>query len=148
MTPKSQRLLILLFFLVLLFVATFLVLKSLEDNIVYFFSPTEIKDKIIKNDNKLTKNIRVGGLVKKNSVFKNGKKVIFKISDGSNEIVINYEGILPDLFREGQGVVAFGKVNKNSFKAIEILAKHDENYMPKEVSDMLKMNGIWKGNEN
>ena len=73
MTPKSQRLLILLFFLVLLFVATFLVLKSLEDNIVYFFSPTEIKDKIIMNDNKLTKNIRVGGLVKKNSVFKNGK---------------------------------------------------------------------------
>ena len=148
MTPKSQRLLILLFFLVLLFVATFLVLKSLEDNIVYFFSPTEIKDKIIKNDNKLTKNIRVGGLVKKNSVLKNGKNVIFKISDGSNEIVINYEGILPDLFREGQGVVAFGKVNKNSFKAIEILAKHDENYMPKEVSDMLKNNGTWKGNKN
>ena len=74
--------------------------------------------------------------------------MIFKISDGSNEIVINYEGILPDLFREGQGVVAFGKVNKNSFKAIEILAKHDENYMPKEVSDMLKNNGTWKGNEN
>ena len=115
MTPKSQRLLILLFFIILLFVATFLVLKSLEDNIVYFFSPTEIKNKIIMNDNKLTKNIRVGGLVKKNSVLKNGKNVIFKISDGSNEIVINYEGILPDLFREGQGVVAFGKVNKNSF---------------------------------
>ncbi len=148
MTPKSQRLLILLFFIILLFVATFLVLKSLEDNIVYFFSPTEIKDKIIMNDNKLTKNIRVGGLVKKNSVLKNGKNVIFKISDGSNEIVINYEGILPDLFREGQGVVAFGKVNKNSFKAIEILAKHDENYMPKEVSDMLKNNGTWKGNKN
>lgn len=148
MTPKSQRLLILLFFIMLLFVATFLVLKSLEDNIVYFFSPTEIKDKIIMNDNKLTKNIRVGGLVKKNSVLKNGKNVIFKISDGSNEIVINYEGILPDLFREGQGVVAFGKVNKNSFKAIEILAKHDENYMPKEVSDMLKNNGTWKGNKN
>ena len=66
--------------------------------------------------------------------------MIFKISDGSNEIVVNYEGILPDLFREGQGVVAFSKVNKNSFKAIEILAKHDENYMPKEVSDMLKNN--------
>ena len=148
MTPKSQRLLILLFFIILLFVATFLVLKSLEDSIVYFFSPTEIKDKIIMNDNKLTKNIRVGGLVKKNSVLKNGKNVIFKISDGSNEIVINYEGILPDLFREGQGVVAFGKVNKNSFKAIEILAKHDENYMPKEVSDMLKNNGTWKGNKN
>ena len=148
MTPKSQRLLILLFFIILLFVATFLVLKSLEDNIVYFFSPTEIKDKIIMNDNKLTKNIRVGGLVKKNSVLKNGKNVIFKITDGSNEIVINYEGILPDLFREGQGVVAFGKVNKNSFKAIEILAKHDENYMPKEVSDMLKNNGTWKGNKN
>lgn len=148
MTPKSQRLMILLFFLVLLFVATFLVLKSLEDNIVYFFSPTEIKDKIIINDNKLTKNIRVGGLVKKNSLLKKGKKVIFKISDGSNEIVINYEGILPDLFREGQGVVAFGKVNKNSFKATEILAKHDENYMPKEVSDMLKKNETWKGNKN
>ena len=148
MTPKSQRLFILLFFLVLIFVATFLVLKSLEDNIVYFFSPTEIKDKVVTNDNKLTKNIRVGGLVKENSVLKNGKKVIFKISDGSNEIVVNYEGILPDLFREGQGVVAFGKVNKDSFKAIEILAKHDENYMPKEVSDMLKNNGTWKGNKN
>ena len=148
MTPKSQRLFILLFFLLLIFVATFLVLKSLEDNIVYFFSPTEIKDKVVTNDNKLTKNIRVGGLVKENSVLKNGKKVIFKISDGSNEIVVNYEGILPDLFREGQGVVAFGKVNKDSFKAIEILAKHDENYMPKEVSDMLKNNGTWKGNKN
>ncbi len=146
MTPKSQRLLILLFFLVLLFVAVFLILKSLEDNIVYFFSPTEIKEKIILKDIKLNKNIRVGGLVKKNSLLKNGKKVIFRISDGSNEILVNYEGILPDLFREGQGVVAFGKVNQNSFKAIEILSKHDENYMPKEVSDILKNKGTWKGN--
>ena len=148
MTPKSQRLLILLFFIVLLFTSVFLVLKSLEENIVYFFSPTEIVDKVNLKDKKILQPIRVGGLIKKNSVLKNGRKVIFKITDGLNEINVIYEGILPDLFREGQGIVAFGKVKENSFNASEILAKHDENYMPKEVSDILKNNGIWKGDSN
>tara|TARA_E500000178_G_C16840116_1_gene670138 strand:- start:152 stop:595 length:444 start_codon:yes stop_codon:yes gene_type:complete len=146
MTPKSQRLIILIFFLSLLSLSTFLVLKSLEDNIVYFYSPTEIKKKVKLNQLDLSKKIRIGGLVKKDSIYKEAQKITFKIYDGIDEISVVYDGILPDLFREDQGIVALGKVVNNNFNAIEILAKHDENYMPKEVSDMLKKNGKWKGN--
>ena len=145
MKPKSQRLLILFFFLSLLSLSTFLVLKSLEDNIVYFYSPTDINKKILSNDIDLSKKIRIGGLVKENSILKEGKKISFKIHDGIDEILVTYNGILPDLFREEQGIVALGKIENKNFSAIEILAKHDENYMPKEVSDMLKKNGKWKG---
>ena len=145
MKPKSQRLLILFFFLSLLSLSTFLVLKSLEDNIVYFYSPTDINEKIFSNDIDLSKKIRIGGLVKENSILKEGKKISFKIYDGIDEILVTYNGILPDLFREEQGIVALGKIENKNFSAIEILAKHDENYMPKEVSDMLKKNGKWKG---
>jgi len=145
MKPKSQRLIILFFFLSLLSLSTFLVLKSLEDNIVYFYSPTDINKKILSNDINLSKKIRIGGLVKENSILKEGKKISFKIHDGIDEILVTYNGILPDLFREEQGIVALGKIENKNFTAIEILAKHDENYMPKEVSDMLKKNGKWKG---
>ena len=145
MKPKSQRLIILFFFLTLLGLSTFLVLKSLEDNIVYFYSPTDINEKILSNEIDLSKRIRIGGLVKENSILKEGKKISFKIHDGIDEILVIYNGILPDLFREEQGVVALGKIKNKNFSAIEILAKHDENYMPKEVSDMLKKNGKWKG---
>ena len=145
MKPKSQRLIILFFFLTLLGLSTFLVLKSLEDNIVYFYSPTDINEKILSNEIDLSKRIRIGGLVKENSILKEGKKISFKIHDGIDEILVIYNGILPDLFREEQGVVALGKIKNKNFNAIEILAKHDENYMPKEVSDMLKKNGKWKG---
>ena len=145
MKPKSQRLIILFFFLTLLGLSTFLVLKSLEDNIVYFYSPTDINEKILSNELDLSKRIRIGGLVKENSILKEGKKISFKIHDGIDEILVIYNGILPDLFREEQGVVALGKIENKNFSAIEILAKHDENYMPKEVSDMLKKNGKWKG---
>ena len=145
MKPKSQRLLILFFFLSLLSLSTFLVLKSLEDNIVYFYSPTDINEKILSNEFDLSKRIRIGGLVKENSILKEGKKISFKIHDGIEEILVIYNGILPDLFREEQGIVALGKIENKNFSAIEILAKHDENYMPKEVSDMLKKNGKWKG---
>ena len=148
MKPKSQRLIILFFFLTLLGLSTFLVLKSLEDNIVYFYSPTDINEKILSNEIDLSKRIRIGGLVKKNSILKEGKKISFKIHDGIDEILVIYNGILPDLFREEQGVVALGKIENKNFSAIEILAKHDENYMPKEVSDMLKKNGKWKGKLN
>ena len=146
MKPKSQRLIILFFFLSLLGLSTFLVLKSLEDNIVYFYSPTDINKKIFSNEIDLSKKIRIGGLVRENSVLKEGKKISFKIYDGIDEILVIYNGILPDLFREEQGIVALGKIENRNFSAIEILAKHDENYMPKEVSDMLKKNGKWKGN--
>ena len=145
MKPKSQRLLILFFFLSLLSLSTFLVLKSLEDNIVYFYSPTDINKKILSNKIDLSKKIRIGGLVKENSILKEGKNISFKIHDGIDEILVTYNGILPDLFREEQGIVALGKIENKNFSAIEILAKHDENYMPKEVSDMLKKNGKWKG---
>ena len=145
MKPKSQRLIILFFFLTLLGLSTFLVLKSLEDNIVYFYSPTDINEKILSNEIDLSKRIRIGGLVKENSILKKGKKISFKIHDGIDEILVIYNGILPDLFREEQGIVALGKMENKNFSAIEILAKHDENYMPKEVSDMLKKNGKWKG---
>ena len=145
MKPKSQRLIILFFFLSLLSLSTFLVLKSLEDNIVYFYSPTDINKKILSNEIDLSKRIRIGGLVKENSILKEGKKISFKVYDGIDEILVTYNGILPDLFREEQGIVALGKIENKNFSAIEILAKHDENYMPKEVSDMLKKNGKWKG---
>ena len=148
MKPKSQRLIILFFFLTLLGLSTFLVLKSLEDNIVYFYSPTDINKKILSNEIDLSKRIRIGGLVKENSILKEGKKISFKIHDGIDEILVIYNGILPDLFREEQGIVALGKIENENFSAIEILAKHDENYMPKEVSDMLKKNGKWKGKLN
>ena len=148
MKPKSQRLIILFFFLTLLGLSTFLVLKSLEDNIVYFYSPTDINEKILSNEIDLSKRIRIGGLVKENSILKEGKKISFKIHDGIDEILVIYNGILPDLFREEQGIVALGKIENKNFNAIEILAKHDENYMPKEVSDMLKKNGKWKGKLN
>ena len=148
MKPKSQRLIILFFFISLLSLSTFLVLKSLEDNIVYFYSPTDINEKILSNEIDLSKRIRIGGLVKENSILKEGKKISFKIHDGIDEILVIYNGILPDLFREEQGVVALGKIENKNFSAIEILAKHDENYMPKEVSDMLKKNGKWKGKLN
>ena len=148
MKPKSQRLIILFFFLTLLGLSTCLVLKSLEDNIVYFYSPTDINEKISSNEIDLSKRIRIGGLVKENSILKEGKKISFKIHDGIDEILVIYNGILPDLFREEQGVVALGKIENKNFSAIEILAKHDENYMPKEVSDMLKKNGKWKGKLN
>ena len=148
MKPKSQRLIILFFFLSLLSLSTFLVLKSLEDNIVYFYSPTDINKKILSNEIDLSKRIRIGGLVKGNSILKEGKKISFKVYDGIDEILVTYHGILPDLFREEQGIVALGKIENKNFNAIEILAKHDENYMPKEVSDMLKKNGKWKGELN
>ena len=148
MKPKSQRLIILFFFISLLSLSTFLVLKSLEDNIVYFYSPTDINKKILSNNIDLSKKIRIGGLVKESSILKEGKKISFKIHDGIDEILVTYNGILPDLFREEQGIVALGKIENKNFSAIEILAKHDENYMPKEVSDMLKKNGKWKGKLN
>jgi cytochrome c-type biogenesis protein CcmE len=114
----------------------YIVLKSVEENVVYFFSPTEIYN----NANiSLEKKIRVGGLVKTNSIKKKNTLVNFVITDLKNEIVVTYNGILPNLFAEGKGVVAEGKLkDKKYFIADKILAKHDENYMPPEVSRALE----------
>tara|TARA_B100001996_G_scaffold247782_1_gene191985 strand:- start:278 stop:706 length:429 start_codon:yes stop_codon:yes gene_type:complete len=114
----------------------FIVLKSLEENVVYFFSPTEIYN---KTNISFEKRIRIGGLVKSNSVKKNNTLVNFIITDLKNEIVVSYNGIVPNLFSEGKGVVAEGKLkDKKYFIADKILAKHDENYMPPEVSEALE----------
>jgi len=113
----------------------FVILRSLEENVVYFFSPTEIYN---KSNITFDKKIRIGGLVKKNSVSKNNTSVNFIITDLKKEISVSYNGIVPNLFSEGKGVVAEGKLkDKKYFIADKILAKHDENYMPPEVSKAL-----------
>ena len=114
----------------------FVILRSLEENVVYFFSPTEIYNKA---NISVDKQIRIGGLVKKNSVSKNDTLINFIITDLKKEIVVSYNGIVPNLFSEGKGVVAEGKLkDKKYFVADKILAKHDENYMPPEVSKALE----------
>jgi|TARA_B100000959_G_scaffold146532_1_gene153848 cytochrome c-type biogenesis protein CcmE len=125
-------------FLILIISLTLLILfifKSLEKNIVYFLSPTEIYNQTnISSDKK----IRVGGLVKKNSIIKDGDKINFIITDLKKEIIVSYSGIIPNLFSEEKGVVAEGKLkDKKYFIADTILAKHDENYMPPEVKKAL-----------
>ena len=114
----------------------FVILRSLEENVVYFFSPTEIYNKA---NISFDKKIRIGGLVKKNSVSKKDTSINFIITDLKKEIVVSYNGIVPNLFSEGKGVVAEGKLkDKKYFVADKILAKHDENYMPPEVSKALE----------
>ena len=131
-----SRIVVLTFLLVLAIVVVFVVLKSLEENIVYFFSPTEIYN---KENISFNKKIRVGGLVKEGSITNNQTSVNFIVTDLNNEIIVSYSGSLPNLFSEGKGVVAEGKLkDKKYFIADKILAKHDENYMPLEVSKALE----------
>ena len=132
----KSRIFFLLIFLILAIILIFFVLKSLEKNLVYFYSPTEIYNKTNISFN--TK-IRVGGLVKNKSIVKKGNAINFVITDLKNEIIVTYNGIVPNLFSEGKGVVAEGKLkDKKYFIAKKILAKHDENYMPPEVSKALE----------
>jgi len=127
------------FFVLLIFftliLSVLLILKSLEENVVYFKSPSEIK--LLPELNK--KKIRVGGMVKKDSIFLETKEIKFVITDFKNEINVIYSGVVPNLFTEGKGVVAEGYLkDKNFFLATKILAKHDENYMPPEVKEALE----------
>ena len=137
LTKKVKvRISVLFFFILLAVTIAFLVLKSLEDNVVYFFSPSEI------NSNKnisVNKTIRIGGLVKKDSINKEKNSINFIITDLNNEIIVSYSGLIPNLFSEEKGVVAEGKLKDNKyFIAEKILAKHDENYMPPEVKMALE----------
>jgi len=117
-------------------VIIFFIFKSLEENVVYFFSPTEIYD---KPNISFNKKIRIGGLVKENSLSKSQKSIKFIITDLKNEIIVSYDGPVPNLFSEGKGVIAEGQLkDKKYFVANKILAKHDENYMPPEVSKILE----------
>ena len=128
------RLFFILLILTILILSVFLILKSLEENVVYFQSPTEIK--VLSEVNK--KKIRVGGMVKVNSIFMEKKEIKFIITDLKNEINVTYSGVVPNLFTESKGVVAEGYLkDKNFFLATKIIAKHDENYMPPEVKEAL-----------
>ena len=132
----KSRIFILILSFVSLAVIIFFVLRSLEENVIYFFSPTEIYN---KSDISFNKKIRVGGLVKEGSTNKSGTIINFIITDLKNEIIVSYSGSVPNLFSEGKGVVAEGKLkDKKYFVADKILAKHDENYMPPEVSKSLE----------
>ena len=169
LSPKAQRGIGIAIMLGLIAAAVWLVLVALKDNVAYFYSPSEL---IGKSPDK--KYLRVGGLVVEDSVIIDGKQVRFTISDGAQTVRIHYEGILPDLFREGQGIIAQGIIAQDTidqdtipqdttaqdttaqdttnqgpydgvvFNADTILAKHDETYMPREVADALKKRGVWK----
>ena len=135
----KSRILFLVFLLFSLAILIFIVLKSLEDNVIFFFSPSEI---IVKENISFDKKIRVGGVVKKGSIKKNRDSIDFIITDFSNEIIVSFAGLVPNLFSENKGVVAEGKLrDKKYFIAEKILAKHDENYMPSEVSKALEKAG-------
>ena len=125
-------------FLIATVLGIFFILKSLNNNILYFKSPTDINR---GQDIVFNKKIRVGGMVKKNTILINNKEIKFTITDFKNEILVSYTGTVPNLFSEGKGVVAEGKLkDKKFFVADRILAKHDENYMPPELKDIMKQN--------
>ena len=133
MTPKRKR-----FYIIFLIFSVFsfligTVLIVLQDNILFFYTPSELTEKNIN----ISKKIRLGGLVQENSIKRKDTKVNFIITDFKKKIKVSYIGILPDLFREGQGVIVKGYLKNNIFEATEVLAKHDENYMPPEIKKKL-----------
>jgi cytochrome c-type biogenesis protein CcmE len=142
MTRKQRRLILIGASLGVLAVAAALVLSALRDSIVFFNSPTDIAEKHIA----LGTRMRIGGLVKPGSIERGDNLVVlFAVTDGKTDIRVRYNGIVPDLFREGQGVVAEGKLESGGTLAADtVLAKHDERYMPREVVDALKKSGRWQ----
>ena len=134
----KNRIFFFIFIFLLSIIALFFILKSLNKNILYFSSPTEIKQ---REDIPFGKAMRVGGMVKKDSIIINQKDIQFIVTDFENDILISYSGTVPNLFAEGKGVVAEGRLSdKNFFVADRILAKHDENYMPPEIKEIIKKN--------
>lgn len=140
---KHKRLVFVSIALILLAGATGLILMAYEENIVFFRSPSDVAEKAPPEG----KRFRLGGLIEEGSIKKEGTTAFFKVTDLSKSVPVTYTGILPDLFREGQGVVTEGRLQGGVFVASEVLAKHDENYMPPEVAEALKKAGQWKGNE-
>ena len=138
---KRRRMWMVLGGLALLAIAAALILSAFDDNLVFFHSPTDIAEKNVPPDRR----IRIGGLVLDGSVVRDGMVTEFTVTDMANNLQVRYTGLLPDLFREGQGVVAEGSLDGNGlFTASQVLAKHDENYMPPEVVDGLKRAGQWQ----
>ncbi|MFP3920136.1 MAG: cytochrome c maturation protein CcmE [Dichotomicrobium sp.] len=146
MTRKQRRSVLIVTGLVVLGVATAMVLTALESKVTFFYSPSDIAEKSVSPGQRL----RLGGLVAEGSVQrKQGTTVRFSVTDTNQSVDVTYSGILPDLFREGQGVVTEGHLDSNGvFKADTVLARHDENYMPKEVADALKRQGVWQHGES
>jgi cytochrome c-type biogenesis protein CcmE len=145
LTRRGRRLVLIAAALAVVGAAAGLALYALSDSIVFFYSPSEVVQKALKPGARL----RVGGLVKSGSVVKSaGETVLFVVTDGSNDLKVSYSGLLPDLFREGQGVVAEGVLDaSDQLRAETILAKHDERYMPREVVEALKKEGRWQEGE-
>jgi len=138
---KKRRIQLIVAAFVFLGLATALVGYALRDGISYFRSPSQVA----ASPPGPNETFRIGGLVEKGSLKRGeGKTITFRVTDGGATVAASYTGILPDLFKEGKGVVATGKLVNNTFQASEILAKHDENYMPKEVQDALKKQGIYR----
>ena len=143
MTGKSKRLAVFAVLAALLSGGAFLVLSALQDNIVLFFTPSELTPE------KMTATqLRIGGLVEEGSVQIDGLEARFSITDSAAVVSVLYTGALPDLFREGQGIIAQGRFDNNIFRAENVLAKHDETYMPREVAESLKEQGVWKGDSS
>ena len=139
LSPKARRGIGIGIIGAILGLAVMLTLTALEDTVVYFYDPSALAEKPL--DNRL---IRIGGLVVEGSVDKSESTIKFSLSDGAASVDVAYSGILPDLFREGQGIIAEGRYDGRLFTAETVLAKHDENYMPKEIADSLKDKGLWK----
>lgn len=142
MTRKQRRLVLIGSSLAVLAVAAALVLTALKDSIVFFNSPSDVVEKNVSPGTRF----RLGGLVKPGTLQRGDNLLVrFEVTDGNRAIQVAYQGVLPDLFREGQGVIAEGALDHGGlFKADSVLAKHDESYMPKEVADALKKQGHWK----
>jgi cytochrome c-type biogenesis protein CcmE len=141
MSRKKRRLVLIGAALAILSLAAFLTLGALRESIVFFVTPSELAAKPAEAG----KRLRIGGLVKENSLVREGLSARFDVTDGRASFPVTYRGILPDLFREQQGVVAEGSFDATGiFRADTVLAKHDERYMPKEVADALKKQGVWR----
>ncbi|MBV8565206.1 MAG: cytochrome c maturation protein CcmE [Methylobacteriaceae bacterium] len=143
MTRKGRRLALIGSAVGLMALAVGLILFALKDNIVFFYAPAELAEKGVQPGTRL----RIGGLVKQGTVERApGKPISFTVTDNVKDVAVTYDGLLPDLFREGQGVVVEGVLEtKDTFRADSVLAKHDETYMPREVADALKKQGLWRG---
>ncbi len=144
--PWHKRLANILAITATISLGVFIIIDSFNENVIFFYSPSDLIEKHVQPSNKT---MRVGGLVVSGSIKKTPDyHTTFRITDGNNELTIHYTGLLPALFKEGQGTVATGYLtDKSHFEAKELLAKHDENYMPKEVMDSLKKQGHWKESE-
>lgn len=140
MSPKRQRLLFAVFGVGFLMAATLLIMNAFNEHLVFFYTPSDLQTQPVE----ATRLVRIGGLVEEGSITQKNTSINFTVTDFTAQLPVVYEGIPPALFREGQGVVAEGYVENGQLRAVKLLAKHDENYMPPEVAEALKKSGRWQ----